>query len=104
MINENNELIFMSRFPIPFSKSLEFPNYKKQVAVYVFSGHALKLFEQSFKTHGKGVNERFEDIEILRFIDMGEKVKMLECCYDSLSVDEPCDVELVEKWLKRNKK
>ncbi len=103
VVNENDELVFMSRFPIPFSKSFENPNYKKQVAVYVFSAYALKLFEQSFKTHGKGINERFEDIEILRFIDMGEKVKMLECFYDSISVDEPCDVNLVEKWLTLNK-
>ncbi len=54
-----------------------------------------KFFLQEIKT----LNEEFEDIEILRFVDMGYKVKMKETFVDSIAVDIPDDVQKVEKFL-----
>ena len=85
----------MSRLQVPFNKSSEKTSYKKQVCVYGFTKHALNLFS----SHKKTVNEKFEDIEILRFLDLGYKVKMQETNFDSIAVDIPEDVIKVENFL-----
>lgn len=93
--NEKNELMYMSRLGVPFNKSSLKVNHKKQICVYGFTKQALELFSSRSKT----INEQYEDIEILRFIDMGYKVKMKETNVDSIAVDVPNDVLKVEKFL-----
>jgi 3-deoxy-D-manno-octulosonate cytidylyltransferase len=98
IVNENDELIYMSRLKVPFNKSSEKISYIKQVCVYGFTRKALKVFSENKKT----INEKYEDIEILRFIDLGYKVKMQETKYDSIAVDLPEDVKKVEIFLKKH--
>ena len=43
--------------------------------------------------------EEIEDIEILRFIEMGIEVRMVEVSSSSIAVDHPKDVEKVIKAL-----
>lgn len=95
IVNEKDELIYMSRLGIPFNKSKKEPTFKKQVCVYGFTKKALELFSSRDKT----LNETHEDIEILRFLDMGYKVKMKETTVDSIAVDIPEDVKKVEEFL-----
>jgi 3-deoxy-D-manno-octulosonate cytidylyltransferase len=95
IVNENDELIYMSRLPIPFNKSDNKQSFNKQVCVYGFTKKALRIFSERDKT----LNEKFEDIEILRFIDMGYKVKMIKTEYDSIAVDVPSDIKKVEDFL-----
>ena len=47
----------------------------------------------------KSYLEQIEDIEILRFLELGMKVKMVKCQDGSLAVDIPSDVKKVEKAL-----
>jgi len=96
--NKNDELMYMSRLQVPYNKSSEELSYKKQVCVYGFTKHALNLFSN----HKKTINEKFEDIEILRFLDLGYKVKMQETNLDSIAVDTPEDVIKVENFLNQN--
>jgi CMP-2-keto-3-deoxyoctulosonic acid synthetase len=98
IVNENDELLYMSRLGIPYSKSKNEPTFKKQVCVYGFTKKALTLFSSSDKT----LNEEFEDIEILRFLDMGYKIKMKETTVDSIAVDVIEDVKKVEDFLDKN--
>lgn len=93
--NEKDELMYMSRLRVPFNKSNLFSEYKKQICVYGFTKQALEVFSNRDKT----LNEQFEDIEILRFVDMGYKVKMKETKVDSIAVDVPSDVIKVENYL-----
>ena len=95
IVNEKDELMYMSRLGIPFNKSKNKVKHKKQVCVYGFTKKALELFSSRDKT----LNEQFEDIEILRFVDMGYKVKMKETFVDSIAVDIPEDVKKVEDFL-----
>ena len=95
IINENEDLIYMSRLGIPFNKSDKTPNFYKQVCVYGFTKKALDIFSSYKKTK----NEQFEDIEILRFIDLNFKVKMIKTKYDSIAVDIPEDIKKVEVFL-----
>jgi 3-deoxy-D-manno-octulosonate cytidylyltransferase len=98
IVNEKDELMYMSRLGVPFSKSLDKPKFKKQVCVYGFTKKALKVFSERNKT----INEQYEDIEILRFLDMGYNVKMKETFVDSIAVDVPDDVAKVEQFLDAN--
>jgi len=98
IVNEVDELMYMSRLGIPFNKAKNQPIFKKQVCVYGFTKKALELFSSRDKT----LNEEFEDIEILRFLDMGYKVKMKETTVNSIAVDMPADVIKVEKFLNEN--
>ena len=53
----------------------------------------------SFKNR-KGQIESMEDIEILRFFDIGVKIKMIRLKSNSVAVDEKKDVIKAEKLLK----
>jgi len=98
VVNQNDELMYMSRHPIPFNKSTNEAVYNKQVCVYGFTKKALEVFSNRDKSH----NEQFEDIELLRFLDLGYSVKMLETTVDSIAVDVLDDVKKVENFLKQN--
>lgn len=90
--DQRGELLYMSRSPIPISKSGGFVSGFKQVCIYVFSLEHLKQFAASAE---KTPLEAVEDIEILRFLEMGVKVKMVEVGGNSIAVDVPEDVEKV---------
>ncbi|MEM6321515.1 MAG: 3-deoxy-manno-octulosonate cytidylyltransferase [Bacteroidota bacterium] len=100
--NQHKELIYMSRLAIPGTKKNK-PRPKtfyKQVCIYGFSFDQLKAFYEFGK---KGEIEFFEDIEILRFFELGIPIKMVETFSPSLAVDEPADVAKVEAFLKSSK-
>lgn len=97
--NELDELMYMSRLPIPYSKSSLKSAFKQQIPVYGYSKHALELFASR---ETKTLNERYEDIELLRFADMGLKIKMAETTVSSIAVDVPDDIRKVEKYLAEN--
>ncbi len=97
IVNEKDELMYMSRLGVPFNKSKNQPTFKKQVCVYGFTKQALEVFSSRDKT----LNEEFEDIEILRFLDMGYRVKMKETDVDSIAVDVPDDIKKVEDFLQK---
>ena len=96
IVNEEDELMYMSRLPVPFEKNKAAVCFKKQVCVYGFTKKALTIFSSRDKT----LNEKYEDIEILRFLDMGYRVKMSEVNLSSIAVDIPEDIEKVENYLR----
>lgn len=100
VVNSNDKLIYMSRLPIPGIKDnkLNSPQFKKQVCIYAFNYNELKAFG-NYK--GKASFEEYEDIEILRFFDLGIDVKMIQTENSSLAVDIPQDVSKVEQELKK---
>lgn len=96
LVNKFNDLIYMSRLAIPGLKSSGKPIYYKQVCIYAFNYEELKTYGSCTK---KAEYEKFEDIEILRFFDLGKKIKMVETKASSLAVDIPEDVQAVENAL-----
>jgi len=98
LMNEEKKLIYMSRMPLPAVKDkAELPNrYFKQVCIYGFSKAQLRKFAEYGK---KAVYEQCEDIEILRFFELGETVQMFYTQPGSIAVDIPDDVVKVEAAL-----
>ena len=98
VINSNNELIYISRSLIPGSKKIiKKKKYLKQVCIYAFNSEELKKFYSLGK---KSKIEEMEDIEILRFFDLGIKIKMIKLNSNSVAVDEISDVKKAVKILK----
>lgn len=96
LVNSKNDLIYMSRLAIPGIKSpgAVLPVYLKQVCIYAFNYEQLKAYGEM---NGKAVFEAFEDIEILRFLELGIPVKMVYTQANTLAVDVPADVEKVSR-------
>lgn len=94
--NMQNELLYMSRAPIPTNKSLGFETAYKQVCIYAFNNESIT----EFSCFEKNSLEKIEDIELLRCIDLGYKVKMIETSNWSMSIDTIEDVEKSKKILK----
>ncbi|TPV55123.1 3-deoxy-manno-octulosonate cytidylyltransferase [Aestuariibacter sp. GS-14] len=97
---EENNLVYMSRLPIPGFKDLKNApaSYKKQVCIYAFNKSELKLFRDFGR---KSTLEHSEDIEILRFLEFGTPIKMIETKPGSYAVDAPEDVAIVEAELRK---
>ena len=99
IFTEQKQMIYMSRLAIPGFKDLKNApaEYYKQVCIYAFSRKELLDYGKHAQ---KSVIEQSEDIEILRFLEWGQPVRMLETQPGSLAVDVPEDVAKVEKALK----
>lgn len=97
--NERDEMVYMSRVALPGFKDAKCApsRYKKQVCIYAFTREELA----SFRAFGrKSELERAEDIEILRFLELGRVIRMVETQPGSLAVDVPEDVPLLEAALR----
>ena len=93
----DGRLLYMSRGPIPTTKSLKFKSAWKQICIYAFPKAYLKKFvQQNIKT----ALEQIEDIEILRFLEMGYNVRMIQLSGSSFAVDNLQDLEKVRKYIK----
>ncbi|MBM7567981.1 3-deoxy-manno-octulosonate cytidylyltransferase [Paenibacillus sacheonensis] len=91
VVNSKGYAMFMSRSPIPYPKSSMDFSYKKHLGVLVYNYLALEFFNNT----QRNAVEKVEDINELRFIENGEKIKMIEVVADTLSVDTPKDLEKV---------
>ena len=95
---QNSDLIYFSRSVIPGKKNLNHITFKKQVCIYAFSRKQLQIFSRSKRSK----LESIEDIELLRFIDLGIKIKLVKVS-PSISVDIPKNLIEVEKYLSMRK-
>lgn len=88
----DGRLLYMSRAAIPGNKKNSFDFGYRQVCIYAFPKNAL----MEFRNRGsKTAFEAAEDIEILRFLEMGYEVQMIPMSKDSIPVDNPEDMEKV---------
>lgn len=98
VFNENKELLYMSRSSIPTTKSLSFVKSNKQLGIYSFPVDSLNHFYSNQKTS----NESLEDIEILRFLELGFKVKMVKLESKSFSIDTKSDLNRLKQLFDDN--
>ncbi len=87
--------IYFSRSPIPYSKENS-ATYFKHTGVYGFKKQTLlNLFKLS-----PSPLERIENLEQLRPIEYGFKIKVIESPYYTIGVDTPEDIKKIEMELK----
>lgn len=90
-VDHAGNAMYMSRSPIPYPKASMDYTYKKHLGVLVYNYKALEFFSKTSKNQ----IEKIEDINELRFIENGLKLRMIEVSAETLSVDTPKDLEKV---------
>jgi 3-deoxy-manno-octulosonate cytidylyltransferase (CMP-KDO synthetase) len=89
VVSKSNKLLYMSRAPIPTTKTNQFSFGYKQVCIYAFSRKHLQFFSVQGQ---KSPVEDVEDIEILRFLENNIEINMIEVSTSSIAVDVLDDV------------
>lgn len=89
--NNNSEIIYISRSPIPYPKNELSYSFYKPLGQYFFTKGALNNYQKL----DMGPLEKAEDIELLRFIENNYSVKIFEVESASIAVDTPKDLERV---------
>src|SRR5499427_5853596 len=96
---EDNALYF-SRAPIPWVRDAAHKvhtRHLKHLGLYVFQRNALL----EYPTLPQGELERLEQLEQLRWMENGWKIRVADVEHDAVSLDVPEDVERVEKLLRK---
>jgi 3-deoxy-manno-octulosonate cytidylyltransferase (CMP-KDO synthetase) len=91
--------LYFSRAPIPWVRDRNesvAARHWKHIGLYAFRREALI----EFPTLPPGDLERLEQLEQLRWLENGYRIRIVETEYDAISVDVPADIERVEKLLR----
>jgi 3-deoxy-manno-octulosonate cytidylyltransferase (CMP-KDO synthetase) len=100
VLDFDGNALYFSRAPIPWVREEQHRvhvRYLKHLGLYVFQRSALL----EYPTLPQGELERIEQLEQLRWMENGWKIRVAEVEHDAVSVDVPEDVARVEKLLQQ---
>jgi len=99
VFDENHDAMYFSREPIPskFMGDKEFPYYI-EVCVFPFTKKSLEEFTNLPSTN----LEIIESIDMLRFLEHGHKIKIVETEFETYSVDIPSDLDKVIEVMEKD--
>ena len=100
VLDFDGNALYFSRAPIPWVRdtgSKLLVRHWKHLGLYVFQRDALL----EYPTLPQGELERIEQLEQLRWMENGWKIRVAEVEHDAVSVDVPADVARVEKLLEK---
>lgn len=95
VLNKDNFALYFSRSVIPYYKNIKKIFYK-HIGLYVYRKNFLLKFVKMPQT----MLEKAEELEQLRILENGYKIKAVITNYSSIPVDEKKDIKKVEKFLK----
>jgi 3-deoxy-manno-octulosonate cytidylyltransferase (CMP-KDO synthetase) len=98
VLDFDGNALYFSRAPIPWVRDTTSKiqvRHWKHLGLYVFQREALL----EYPTLPQGELERIEQLEQLRWLENGWKIRVAEVEHDAVSVDVPEDVARVEKLL-----
>ena len=95
----NDNVLYLSRTKLPLEFKSNNRDYKKHLSIISFTPNALKRFNQFNKTP----LEKSEDIELLRALEIGLKIKTISLKGDSFSVDVFDDYKKAIEKFKKDK-
>lgn len=93
VIDNDDNILLISRSPIPYPKSSLNYDYYKPLGVYAFRRKVLL----AYTSLPMGYLEKIEEIELLRFIENNIKVRIREIESSSIAVDTHKDLERVRQ-------
>jgi 3-deoxy-manno-octulosonate cytidylyltransferase (CMP-KDO synthetase) len=100
VLDFDENALYFSRAPIPWVRDTAAKvqvRHLKHLGLYVFRRDALL----EYPTLPQGELERIEQLEQLRWLENGWKIRVAEVEHDAISVDVPEDVARVEKLLQK---
>jgi 3-deoxy-manno-octulosonate cytidylyltransferase (CMP-KDO synthetase) len=92
----NGNALYFSRSPIPHGNFEETTKAFKQVCVIPFTRRCLQEFSRLPSTP----LERAESIDMLRLLEHGRSVRLVETLTATHSVDTPADLQFVQTMMK----
>jgi 3-deoxy-manno-octulosonate cytidylyltransferase (CMP-KDO synthetase) len=98
VLDFDENALYFSRAPVPWVRDTASKiqvRHLKHLGLYVFRRDALL----EYPTLPQGELERIEQLEQLRWLENGWKIRVAEVEHDAVSVDVPEDVSRVEKLL-----
>lgn len=98
VVDRDKFALYFSRSVVPFLRAQGAatpPRYLKHLGLYGYQRHFLLQFSSLEPTP----LEQSEQLEQLRALEHGYRIKMLETIHDSIGVDTPEDLQRVEKVL-----
>jgi 3-deoxy-manno-octulosonate cytidylyltransferase (CMP-KDO synthetase) len=98
VVDFDGNALYFSRAPIPWVRDRGGPvhaKHLKHLGLYVFRREALL----EFATFPQGDLERIEQLEQLRWLENGNRIRVAEIEQGSVEVDTPEDVKRVERML-----
>ena len=98
VLDFDENALYFSRAPIPWVRDTASTiqvRHLKHLGLYAFRRDALL----EYPTLPQGELERIEQLEQLRWLENGSKIRVAEVDHDAISVDVPEDVARVEKLL-----
>lgn len=94
----NDDILLFSRAPIPYPKASIDYIYYKPIGVYAFKRDTILLYGKL----PRSPIERIEDIELLRLVENGIKVRVGIVDSDTVAVDTAKDLERVRQYVEKN--
>ncbi len=100
VVDKNGYALYFSRSVIPYNRNAERPSglrYFKHLGLYAYR----KNFLMTYKDWPKSMLESTEQLEQLRILEAGYKIKTIETDSESLAVDTPEDLARILKLERR---
>jgi len=100
VLDFDSNALYFSRAPIPWVRDTQqrvHVKYWKHLGLYAFQREALL----EYSTFPQGELEKIEQLEQLRWLENGWKIRVAEVEHDAVSVDVPEDIARVEKLLQK---
>lgn len=95
--DKNDDALYFSRYPIPFNRDWRNDiKYYKHIGIYGYT----KDFLKEYVSMEKSSLEIAENLEQLRVLENGYKIKIKETIYDSIGVDRQEDIIKIEEALR----
>lgn len=99
VVDNENFALYFSREPIPSGKKWKGPvRAYKQIAIIPFR----RDFLLKFLSLKPAYLEKIESVDMLRFLEQGYKIKMVEVKPPTYSVDTPEDLKKVRKMMRKD--
>ena len=95
VVDQDGYAMYFSRSAIPFKRQSTPLHYWKHLGLYGYQRDFLLRFPQLLPTPC----EQAEQLEQLRALERGHRMKVLETAHDSIGVDTPEDAKRVEAFL-----
>ena len=102
VVDDKGYALYFSRSPIPYHRnkntSSGIKNYK-HLGIYAYR----KDFLMQYKNWPKGTLESIEELEQLRALERGVKIKTTVTDFESIAVDTPQDLQKAIEWYDKSK-
>ena len=101
VVDEQGFALYFSRAPIPYNRNAKaLPGMKryKHLGVYAYR----REFLLQYTGWPKSILEITEQLEQLRVLEKGYRIKTVVTQHDSMAIDTPEDLQRAEEWAKRS--